>query len=112
MESWAVVLAFHRTRAMRIRDHPTAPLSPWQNAHVERLIGTIRRECLDHLVVFDRSAVAARSEELHFLITTRAGRIFHWIRMLQIFHGRRSSDASQQYQSSAGCIINTSRFSF
>ena len=39
-------------RAMGIRDHPTAPRSPWQNGHVERLIGSIRRESLDHLVVF------------------------------------------------------------
>jgi transposase InsO family protein len=37
---------------MRIRDHPTAPCSPWQNGHVERLIGSIRRESLDHFVVF------------------------------------------------------------
>ena len=37
---------------MGIRDHPTAPRSPWQNGHVERLIGSIRRECLDHFVVF------------------------------------------------------------
>jgi len=41
-----------RIRAMEIRDHPTAPRSPWQNGHVERLIGSIRRESLDHLVVF------------------------------------------------------------
>jgi len=41
-----------RVRAMGIRDHPTAPRSPWQNGHVERLIGSIRRECLDHLMVF------------------------------------------------------------
>jgi transposase InsO family protein len=40
-----------RVRAMGIRDHPTAPRSPWQNGHVERLIGSIRREALDHLVV-------------------------------------------------------------
>ena len=39
-------------RAMGIRDHPTAPRSPWQNGHVERLIGSIRRESLDHLIVF------------------------------------------------------------
>ena len=45
----------HRIRAMGIRDHPTAPRSPWQNGHVERLIGFIRRECLDHLVVFDEA---------------------------------------------------------
>jgi transposase InsO family protein len=44
--------AFHkRLRAMGIRDHPTAPRSPWQNPHAERLIGSIRRECLDYLIV-------------------------------------------------------------
>jgi len=41
-----------RLRAMGIRDKPIAPSSPWQNAYVERLIGTIRRECLDHMIVF------------------------------------------------------------
>jgi transposase InsO family protein len=41
-----------RLAAMGIRDHPTAALSPWQNGHAERLIGSIRRECLDHIVVF------------------------------------------------------------
>ena len=40
-----------RLSAMGIRDHPTAPRSPWQNGHAERLIGSIRRECLDHIVV-------------------------------------------------------------
>ena len=42
-----------RLAAMGIRDHPTALRSPWQNGHAERLIGSIRRECLDHVVVFD-----------------------------------------------------------
>jgi transposase InsO family protein len=41
-----------RLRAMGIRDKPIAPGSPWQNGYAERLIGTIRRECLDHLIVF------------------------------------------------------------
>ena len=40
-----------RLRAMGIRDRPITPRSPWQNGHVERLIGSIRRECLDHVVV-------------------------------------------------------------
>jgi transposase InsO family protein len=40
-----------RIRAMGIRGHPKAPRSPWQNGHVERLVGSIRRESLDHLVV-------------------------------------------------------------
>src|SRR4051812_5676641 len=39
-------------RAMGIRDRPTAPRSPWQNGYVERLIGSIRRDCLDHVIVF------------------------------------------------------------
>ena len=41
-----------RIRAMGIRDRPTAPRSPWENGHAERLIGSIRRECLDHVIVF------------------------------------------------------------
>jgi hypothetical protein len=41
-----------RLRAMGIRDKPTAPASPWQNGFAERLIGSIRRECLDHVIVW------------------------------------------------------------
>src|ERR1700732_4532463 len=37
---------------MGIRDKPTAPASPWQNGFAERLIGSIRRECVDHFIVF------------------------------------------------------------
>jgi hypothetical protein len=40
-----------------IRDHPTAPRSPWQNGHVERLIGSIRRERLDHIVVLGEASL-------------------------------------------------------
>jgi transposase InsO family protein len=40
-----------RLRAMSIRDKPVAPGSPWQNGFAERLIGSIRRECVDHIVV-------------------------------------------------------------
>ncbi len=46
-------LLIRRLRALGIRDRPIAPRSPWQNAHTERFIGSIRRECLDHVVVFD-----------------------------------------------------------
>jgi transposase InsO family protein len=45
----AVVM--RRIRAMGIRDKPIAPASPWQNGFAERLIGSIRRECVDHLIV-------------------------------------------------------------
>jgi transposase InsO family protein len=40
-----------RLRAMGIRDKPIAPASPWQDGFVERLIGSIRRECLDHVII-------------------------------------------------------------
>ncbi len=54
-----------RIRAMGIRDRPTAPRSPWQNGHVERLIGSIRRECLDHVIVFGEA-------HLHRILKTYA----------------------------------------
>jgi transposase InsO family protein len=40
-----------RLRAMGIRDKPTAAASPWQNGFAERLIGSIKRECVDHIIV-------------------------------------------------------------
>ena len=44
-----------RVASMRIREVITARQSPWQNAFVERLIGSIRRECLDHVMVLNES---------------------------------------------------------
>jgi transposase InsO family protein len=41
-----------RVRAMGIRDRPISPRSPWQNPYVERLIGIVRRDCLDHVPIF------------------------------------------------------------
>lgn len=38
-------------QALGICDHKTSPQSPWQNVYVERVIGSIRRECLDHIVI-------------------------------------------------------------
>jgi transposase InsO family protein len=45
------IIVTRRLRAMGIRDKPTAPVSPWQNGFAERLIGSIRRECVDHIIV-------------------------------------------------------------
>jgi transposase InsO family protein len=44
-------VVIRRLRSMGIRDRPTSPRSPWQNGYAERLIGSIRRECVDHIVV-------------------------------------------------------------
>jgi transposase InsO family protein len=44
-------------KAMGIKEVLSAPRSPWQRAYVERVIGTIRRECLDHVIVFHAASL-------------------------------------------------------
>jgi hypothetical protein len=58
-------------------DHPTATRSPWQNGHAERLIGSIRRECLDHTIVF-AEAHLRRVLKAYVFNTTSSGLISHW----------------------------------
>ena len=58
-----------RIKAMGIEDVVTAPRSPWQDPFVERMIGSIRRECLDHLIVIDerhlRRILASYFDDYH-----------------------------------------------
>jgi putative transposase len=42
---------------MNINEVLSAPRSPWQRAYVERVIGSIRRECLDHVIILDRDSL-------------------------------------------------------
>jgi putative transposase len=42
---------------MGMREVLTAPRSPWQNAYAERFIGSLRRECLDHIIIFNESSL-------------------------------------------------------
>jgi putative transposase len=46
-----------QVKAMSIKEVLAAPHSPWQRAYVERVIGTIRRECLDHVIVFSEASL-------------------------------------------------------
>ena len=46
-----------QVKAMGIKQVLSAPRQPWQRAYVERMIGTIRRECLDHLIVFNEASL-------------------------------------------------------
>jgi hypothetical protein len=46
-----------KVRGMGVREVLTAPQSPWRNPYAERLIGSIRRECLDHVIVFNESSL-------------------------------------------------------
>jgi hypothetical protein len=81
-----------RVRSMGIRDQPTSPRSPWQSGYVERLIGSIRRKCLDHVVV--------------------RGECHPWRRMRR---SRVPSNGPGRFfaaQFSAGCTTNMSGFDF
>ncbi|WP_423947250.1 integrase core domain-containing protein [Candidatus Binatus sp.] len=90
---------------MGICDRPTAPRSPWQNGHVERLIGTIRHESLDRLIVFGEA-------HLHYLLKACASSYNEVRSHLSLdgdasdFRWTRRSTASQRFQSLAGCMIN------
>jgi transposase InsO family protein len=62
----------NRLRAMGIREVVTAPRSPWQNAYVERIIGSVRRECLDHAIISgERHLRGLLSSYFHYYHNTR-----------------------------------------
>ena len=46
-----------QVKAMGIKQVLSAPRSPWQRAYIERVIGTIRRECLDHVIIFNERSL-------------------------------------------------------
>jgi len=60
-----------RIRAMGIRDKPIAPGAPWQNCFAERLIGTIRRECVDHVVAFSEEHLRQVQNLMRVITTPR-----------------------------------------
>jgi Integrase core domain len=101
----------HRLRSMGIRDKPISAGSPWQNCFAERLIGSIRRECVDHLVVFDerhlrrvlRSYARYCNEAQHIVPSTR-------MRRCRVLFSR--SGGSCLMRSSAGCTTNISECEF
>src|SRR5258707_4570888 len=92
-------------RAMGIRDKPTAPASPWQNGLAERLIGSIRRECLDHVVVFGERHLR------HILLSyMRSVRIYPWRRIRQSRAPSSGPGTFFAAKFSAGCTTNISGF--
>src|SRR5262249_16285455 len=106
------VTVTRRLRAVGIRDKPIAAGSPWQNSFAERLIGTIRRECVDHIVVLGETLCVGSFESTR-TITRRRGRNGQWTKMLRSVARFSRSDASCRTPWLAGCITNTSgsRFS-
>src|SRR5262245_9386120 len=106
------VAVTRRLRAMGIRDKPITAGSPWQNSFAERLIGTIRRECVDHIVVLGEAHLRGSCEST-LVITIRCERTGHWSKMRQSLARFSGSDASCRMPWLADCTTNTpgSRFS-
>lgn len=82
-----------RVQAMGIHEVLTAPRSPWQNAYTERLVGSIRRECLDHLMVLNESSLRRVLKSYTSIITRARGPIWRWEKM------RRSPEPSNPRKS-------------
>jgi len=97
-----------RLRSIGIRDRPTSPRSPRQNGYAERVIGSIRRECLDHVIVFSERHLR------HLLLCylkyyNGAARIYPWRKTRR----RAPSIAPDIFfvaQSWADCITNMAGF--
>src|SRR3954468_24699733 len=75
-----------RVRSMGIRDRPTSPRSPWQNACAERLIGSIRRECLD-MLLYSASGIFGTCCCLTSTTIMRRARTYRWTKCAPIAHG-------------------------
>jgi transposase InsO family protein len=69
-----------RVRAIGIRDQPISPGSPWQNGYAESLIGTIRRECLEQMVIFSEAHCGGLSPPMR-RITIKRARTWHYRKM-------------------------------
>jgi len=85
-----------RLRAMGIRDRPITPRSPWQNGDVERLIGSIRRECLDHVVVLGERHLRRLLANYAAYTTMGCARSLHSTRIRRSIDLRRQSGVSHQ----------------
>src|SRR5258708_26862362 len=88
-----------RLRSMGIRDRPTSPRSPWQNGYAERLISSIRRECLDHLVPLPSRAQFLNVIESVFSGMSRA-----------IIHNSNFENSSQASDSIDPYFLNQNEF--
>ena len=94
-----------RLAAMGFLDRPTAARSPWQSGHAERLIGSVRRECLDHVVIMDELHLR-RSWPLMPTITTASELIGHWPRTHRFIASLRGLAPLRRDRSSAAFTIN------
>src|SRR6202051_2434663 len=100
-----------RLRAMGIRDKPIAPASPWQNGFAERLIGSIRRECLDHIIVSGEGHLRRNLiSYAAYYNSVRTHRSLH--KDAPIFRPIQQIGIIRSHRSSPGFTIITSGFEF
>ena len=96
---------------MGIRDRPTSFRSPWQNGYVERLIGSIRRECTDHLIVFNAEHLR-RILAKYTSYYNECELTFRWRRTRPADARSSDSETLSRIRSLAGCTIDTPESSF
>jgi transposase InsO family protein len=85
-----------QVKAMGIKQVLSAPRSPWQRAYVERLIGSIRRECLDHVIVFNESS-------LRCILSSYCAYYHHWRTHLSL--GKDAPETRRVQPQTSGEII-------
>ena len=75
-----VAIATWPVEDLSIEEVLSTPRSQWQRASIERVIGSIRRECLDHVIVINEGSLYRHVESLVAYTITRAGRTYRWRR--------------------------------
>jgi transposase InsO family protein len=84
-----------QVKAMGIKQVLSAPRSPWQRAYIERLIGSIRRECLDHVIVLAKALCIERSRAI--LLTTISGELTYRSARMPRSHGEYNLSAKARW---------------
>jgi transposase InsO family protein len=93
---------------MQIREVVSAARAPWQNAYVERLIGSIRRECLDHVIVVSAAGLRrVMKDYVAYYMRSRTHLSLDKTRPLRDRSCRRRPGASSRSRRSTGCTIAT-----
>ena len=88
-----------------------APDSPWQNGFAERLIGSIRRECVDHIIVLGERHLR-QVLKITFATTMNLERTCRWTKMRPSHVQFRSAAALPPFLFLVDYIINTAGFEF
>ena len=101
-----------RVRAMGIRDRPISPGSPWQNGVAERLIGTLRRECLDQMVIFGEAHLRPNSFHLCAAITINRAHTWHYRKIRRCVERSNGPATLSPRPFWPGYIIDTSGYDF